>query len=284
MNSICLVFLLISSIAGWYHGISVTKFKLFHRLELSDNNFLMRARAYADDDLYTRNSKQPNDDRTGPDSYYPEIVSKSEAIILFPPLFLENGEFRREVFRHLYQHTNRSILIKEDLKKHVSSTAHCMLGESPFADNFCMFLQEKELIDKQVTELNEWLRRNVGNQTFFSSLQKSLPPVVPPKTPINVEDLFVLISRKNHMLKVSLAPRDHSIAGQRLPEDETLDSVIIPKKIETQPAKKKGKGKTKGGESVDDTQHVPSKPLFVTDDDLYLQDLADTENHPSAIL
>jgi len=248
---------------------------------------------YSLEEYHTMGKMQP--------SFYPQIIANSEAILVLPPFFIESEDLRNDLYRYVNQNSTKSILAKEDLIKYVNGTAHCWLAETFYDDNFCIFLENKGLVEKQLDSISDWLRKSIEKNIFstFFSVKKSLRPSQTPSNSNLIEQQpFVLISRaKDCLMKVFLNPIDYLEFGQRLAKDEDSDSDSdsnLPlSTVSTSPVKLASKSTKKGqtiptkpteGESKNlDGTHI-KKPLYVTDDDMYLQELIDQEQHSSAIL
>lgn len=212
-------------------------------------------------------------------SYYPDIIKKSPLILVMPPFFVENTDILQEVNKIAGNNT-KAVIRFNKLIQYVSSTAHCILAETPYIDNYCIFLENDVTAEKQMKNFHEWIRKNVEINRFDPMIDavalrasKPVPNELDPVFRIGSRrpQTHVFISARTYCMKISLQQKDHHRVAQRLPEDEMNELPYVTDSTM--------------GEIVSDDGSITPMPLYVTDDDIYVDELVhNKEKHDSVIL
>jgi hypothetical protein len=222
--------------------------------------------------------KVTRDYKEGKDSYFPKIVKRSAIVALLPPFFAEHNDILEEINK-VVGNCSKAILTPEQLTRYVSNTGHCILAETPFQDNFCVFWENPATAPKLVKQLHEWIRRNVETDRFDRAIGlttvRSTRPIPNEKDPVfwigsKVPQTHVLVSARTYCMKISLQKKDHHQVAQRFPEDEVRDLPYVTN--------------AGIGEIVTEDGILEPMPLYVTDDDMYIEELLHKEKHDSVIL
>ena len=87
-------------------------------------------------------------------SFYPDKFRKSPVILLLPPFFAEEESLQKEVSRLTNQNSTHSVMRRECVLKYANNTAHCLLAETPYEDNYCVFLENSLVSTKQMQKVS----------------------------------------------------------------------------------------------------------------------------------